>query len=295
MQVRTGNKPEQRSDLGPTQDLAVYTVHTDVERRVLTAEELAARVTASQALRAPRLPDYRPSAGMAVLRPASRPAQGVGTPAQPEAPEAPVAIKEEPTVSMITTIEPESPGLPDIPCRSCVHASVCRWEPDVAKAMYAVAELKVGSDPAIRIRATVECDHHAPAPHLQLVTGTATEPQSIRREYGGESWRTDKAPKGDLADPERAAASRQRGNAAMLAAKEAKGHRYPLPRDRAERNQVVLEAVRTTDKLAAAGVVLGVSETRVGQIIKEIRAAGQLPDDVAELLNSRNAAKVVTA
>lgn len=285
MQVRTGNKPEQRSDLGPTQDLAVYTVHTEVERRVLTADELAARVTAAQALREPRLHEHRPSAGMAVMRPASRSAQGtngpsglvgVGTPAQTEAPTAPVAIKEEPTVSSITTIEPESPGLPDIPCRSCVHATVCRWEPEVAKAMYSVAELKVGSDPAIRIRATVECDHHAPAkadtlrvvrmPGLEdIVTGTATQTAPVRLP----------------SDEERAAASRQRGNLAMLQAKGltreeaivAAGKRHPSKageaEEKARRAAECLAALeRHAGDRAAAAAELGIRPNAFAMIVK---------------------------
>jgi hypothetical protein len=285
-------------DIGPTQDLAVYTVSTEIERRVLTADELAARVTASQALRTPRLPDFRPSAGMAVMRPASRSAHGVGSPARTGVPEPPVAVLEEPPVS--TTAAP-----PDLLCTTCIHEAVCG-----KKSTLPIAPAREAEEVAPGLRVhwtwTADCDDHLPRMALRegvtmprpldVVDDRAgLDPRPIRREHGRESWRTDKAPKGDPNDEERAAASRQRGNAAMLAAKAAKSDRYPLPRDRTERDRVVLEAVRSTARLTEAGVKLGVSETRVGQILREIRAAGQLPEDIAQLLSERNAAKAVPA
>lgn len=65
--------------------------------------------------------------------------------------------------------------------------------------------------------------------------------------------------------------------------------RYPLPRDRAARDALVLDALRGTSSVRAAGERLGVSETRVGQIMREIRLAGAMPADLDADLKGRSA------
>lgn len=62
---------------------------------------------------------------------------------------------------------------------------------------------------------------------------------------------------------------------------------FKLPQDRAERNRVVLDAIRSTPSHEAAGRLLGCSGARVAQIIGELRRAGELPEDVVALLRAR--------
>jgi hypothetical protein len=63
--------------------------------------------------------------------------------------------------------------------------------------------------------------------------------------------------------------------------------RYPLPRDRAERDAAVFAALRSTPTLGLASQRLKVSETRVGQILRQIREDGGLPEDISLLLQMR--------
>jgi hypothetical protein len=73
--------------------------------------------------------------------------------------------------------------------------------------------------------------------------------------------------------------------------------RFPLPRDKEQRNAAVLAALRATTSVRAAAERLHVSETRVGQLIHEMRRAGVLPDDVSATLRSRanSAGRRITA
>jgi hypothetical protein len=64
--------------------------------------------------------------------------------------------------------------------------------------------------------------------------------------------------------------------------------RFPLPRDHAERNAKVIEAVRATSTTDEAGKLLGVSGTRVLQILHEIRRDGAMPEDVQQALKHRS-------
>lgn len=72
--------------------------------------------------------------------------------------------------------------------------------------------------------------------------------------------------------------------------------RYPLPRDHEERDAKVIAALRAHPNVKAAAAELGVSETRVGQVLKEIRLAGRMPADLDAVIKSRsaNAAATVT-
>lgn len=70
--------------------------------------------------------------------------------------------------------------------------------------------------------------------------------------------------------------------------------RFPLPRDPAERRAAVLVALRSTHTVRAAAGLLGVTETRVGQILREIRLAGEMPADLDADIKSRSAIAAAT-
>jgi hypothetical protein len=70
------------------------------------------------------------------------------------------------------------------------------------------------------------------------------------------------------------------------------GGRPKLPTDRATRDPLVLAAVRETSTTALAGERLGVSAARVQQVVAEIRHAGDLPNDIDELLRARRSGRI---
>jgi hypothetical protein len=67
--------------------------------------------------------------------------------------------------------------------------------------------------------------------------------------------------------------------------------RRVMPRDRGERNSLVLDTVRTSKSHAETGERLGVTGKRIEQIVHEIRRNGLLPADVDELLKARSSWK----
>lgn len=69
----------------------------------------------------------------------------------------------------------------------------------------------------------------------------------------------------------------------------------PLPRDEAARMALVLDAVRSTPSLTAAGAKLGVTNQRVGQLVQSFRRAGVLPDDVDRLVKARGRSRPSTS
>lgn len=268
-----------------------------VERRVLTADELAARVTAGQALREPR---HRPSEGMHVMRPASRSAQestrpsgrvGAVAPARAEAPAPhPVTVPEE---EPVVTTEPAPPA---IPCGDCLHARVC-GKRETIEGLAGPEVIEHAPGLRLVITRTAECDDYL-APTFEQralearVVALVPDPEPIRAEHGGESWRT----KPESATPQE---SRRRGTEAMLEARKAKKagstglgrgeNNRRLPADPAERERVVLEAVRATETTAEAGERLGVTATRVQQILRDLRDQGRLPADIAATIAARRA------
>jgi hypothetical protein len=253
-------------DIGPTQDLGAYEVDMTVARRPATPEELA-RLTPPAGAKA-----VRPGPAMHRVRPATgasswrnyRSVMGADAPA-------PVITPEEEPVTPVTPTPTPTPAA--IPCGDCIHARVCKHREDLEHAFERIALVAEAlTDGPVRISSTADCGDHlvAPAPArtwpepLPMVLPTRPTAAEIE------------------------ATSRRRGTEAMLATK---APRYPLPRDRAERDRVVLAAVRETPSLSAAGDRLGVSETRIGQILRVIRADGELPEDVATLLAARQVNK----
>lgn len=254
-----------------------------VERRVLTADELAARVTACQALREPR---HRPSEGMHVMRPASRsaqespaPSEAVGStaPARAEAPAPhPVTVPEEEPV--VTT----APAPPAIPCGDCLHARVC-GKRETIEGLAGPEVIEHAPGLRLVITRTVECDDHLPPTFEQRVLedrvvqlAPVPDPEPIRAEHGGESWRTKPEP----ATPQE---SRRRGTEAMLKAK-----RSRLSPDLTERQAQILEAVVRHDgdrKGAAAELACLVQSIDVA--LAAVAAKGKLPEDLRAKLPAR--------
>lgn len=269
-----------------------------VERRRATPEELA-RLAATDTRRAP---DVRPSDGMAVMRPASRPAPPAipadattgRAPAGRTGVQAPSGTLAEPTRSPVpanTQEEPvTSPALPPaLPCDDCLHARVCALRALIPDLDHRVHVEALGDGLVLSYRAaSIGCDHHMPArpvPVPDLVP-------PIREEHGGESWRT-KPTAAELA-----AASRRRGTERMLEVRKAKAagpgrgaNNRRLAVDREERERLLLEAVRATSTTAEAGERLGVTGTRVQQLLRELRDEGRLPQDIADALVARRSGR----
>lgn len=85
---------------------------------------------------------------------------------------------------------------------------------------------------------------------------------------------------------EGAAAAMEKPPLSAAAFSDGRGRRK-LPRDRAERNALVLEAVRASASHAEAATRLGVGKARVEQIVSELRRSDQLPADVRAALDAR--------
>jgi hypothetical protein len=67
-----------------------------------------------------------------------------------------------------------------------------------------------------------------------------------------------------------------------------------LPSDPAERERVLIEAVRGTTTTGEAGERLGVTATRVQQLLRGLRDEGRLPDDIAAALAARRSGRRIT-
>lgn len=248
-------------DIGPTQDLAVYSVNTEVERRVLSADELAARVTAAQPLRDQR-PAPRSAGGMHVMRqPAAR--------KQPPV----TAVEEIP----MPTPEPSAPPF-TIPCGTCIHARVCGQRDKIPDAPQAPLSMELA--PGLRVVSTafeVQCDDHLPVHALRETTSDrirehAAVPVALPHDVAM------------VAAGKREAKKRSPGLGRG-------GNNRKLPVDPAEREARLLEAVRATTSTGEAGVLLGITATRVQQLLRELRDAGRLPGDITDALKARRSGR----
>lgn len=129
----------------------------------------------------------------------------------------------------------------------------------------------------------------------ERATRAGTAPVTQRESYSEGQARRGKA----LGAAQALAASRARGaqragfvkgaTKAETPSAPASASRYPLPRDRSERDARVIAALRAHPTVADAATELGVSETRVGQILKQIRLAGAMPADLNAAIKSRSA------
>lgn len=250
-----------------------------VERRVLTADELAARVTASQALREPR---HRPSEGMHVMRPASRSAQESPAPSEAVGSTAP-ARAEAPATDPVTVPEPvvtTAPAPPAIPCGDCLHARVC-GKRETIEGLAGPEVIEHAPGLRLVITRTAECDDYL-APTFEQralearVVALVPDPEPVRAEHGGESWRTKPEP----ATPQE---SRRRGTEAMLKAK-----RSRLSPDLTERQAQILEAVvrHDGDRKAAARELACLVQS-IDVALAAVAAKGKLPEDLRAKLPAR--------
>lgn len=251
-----------------------------IERRPATPEDLArfepavpAPRPAARAIPAVVPTERHSGAERSMTSTSGNLAQPTRTPAP-----TPTRVEEEP----VTEPVPATPhGGVLLPCTTCLHEPVCALKHDLPKdTAQLLKPAEIG--PGLRLVTTgvrIECDH-------QLVSLRPVEPEPIRREHGGESWRTTtvtgSTPRRTTED---IAESRRRG---VEAAAAARGTRYPLPKDPDERARVVFDALRSTDSLAGAAAVLQVSANRVSQLLTEYRRAGSIPADVEALLDARN-------
>lgn len=123
-------------------------------------------------------------------RAASRRAQQPTASAPVPVPVTPATVEEDP----VTT----PPAPPAIPCGDCLHARVCRDRENVEGTdPRGVIEVRPGLRMVVlRIH---ECDDYLaptfePRAVAAPVVAPVPEPEPVRREHGGESWRTKAAP-----------------------------------------------------------------------------------------------------
>lgn len=111
-----------------------------------------------------------------------------------------------------------------------------------------------------------------------LAKRKAPTPSEDRAAAEMEAWQAEQAAEGSAAAAETTMEARPR---------------FPLGRDRAARQAAVLGALRATSTVRDAAAQLGVTETRVGQILREIRLAG-MPADLDAAIKSRSAIAAAT-
>lgn len=172
-----------------------------------------------------------------------------------------------------------------LPCGACVKADVCRLRELIPAdaAGSAVRVLERGLR-LVALEVRVECDHFL---------GQAAAPAPLP---------ASPAPEDRPSDADRAARSRRNGTEASLRVRQARREELAapsrpirarpgakLPQEPVERDRVLFAAVRDAGgDQSAAGRALGVTQTRVSQLLRAARDAGRLPDDVAQLLASRS-------
>ncbi len=222
-----------------------------VERRRATPAELASRLV--EELPSPIAPRPRP------------------TPIERES--ATVSIASPPPPSALAM--PPWPAQFDLPCAGCLHAAVCSIKPRLED--WSLGGGLESPDPAVTVSVVVrlDCSHRlegnptAAAARLEALTpvdapGRSEEPAQL---------------------PESTPIPIAAGRAS--AQLPAPSKRFPLPRDRAARDELFRRVLpgKTRGEVARE---LGVSTSRVDQVIADVRVRGALPSDLEVAWRTRN-------
>ena len=263
------------------------------------------------ASRAASRPAQQPTAPPRDPAPAGAPAARPEAPRPVPVPVTTVTVEEDPVSAAATP-----PAPPAIPCGTCIHDRVCklkaRLDPDLKPET--VEDLDDGL--VVRWTVTVDCpEYHEVRPStggdLSRLLDGLEAPAPVRREHGGESWRT-KAEPGAEATPIGTVrvTSIEELNARLAAAPKGRPRTREAPsQESRERGAAVSSALyaerrRAKDAQAieqlrehggnaeAVGRAMGVTGAAVKQWLARMEAAGELPADVAELVAARGRRKV---
>ncbi len=271
---RTGRAPHQIHDIGPAAAYGGADNGRLAHLEVRTASDLVGKpVDATPAITRRRAtpaelarlaePVVAPMRPITVIRPAPRPAPSAIPAAVAAAPQHGVSTAAsgnlaEPAEAPVVRHAQEEPVPVDatrktaIPCGSCLHEPVCRLKDELPRDPEVLSQPHVIA-PGLWLvftGARVECDHYLgeaamPAPIVDLT------PEPIRREHGGESWRTQKAVR---------EAKRQPGHHPAKPAEE---------REKAERLARVMAALeRNGGDRKAAALELGMKVNALAMVVK---------------------------